>query len=140
MNPKDLLHQHHLRITPTRVAILTALETTKQPIDIETIKTYVRGQKVTCDLVTIYRVIETFVKNEMVTQVDFQDGKYRYEIAGDHHHHLVCNQCGNIQDIHEPCMAIDPAFIQKMHGFTITRHQLEFFGLCKKCTKRPKEA
>jgi Fur family ferric uptake transcriptional regulator len=77
---------------------------------------------------------EIFVQHDIVKQVDFQDGKRRYEIEGEHHHHLICTNCGRVQPIHEPCIAVSEQSVKDKYGFTITRHQLEFFGICDKCS------
>jgi Fur family ferric uptake transcriptional regulator len=78
-------------------------------------------------------MMESFVSKGIITQIDFQDGKYRYEIMRDHHHHLVCTQCGSVQAIHDQCLAIDTKAIEGHYEFTVQRHQLEYFGLCSKC-------
>jgi len=57
---------------------------------------------------------------------------YRACEPGLHHHHLVCEACGNATDIDPP----NEEWIQaaaREHGFTVTRHVLEVFGQCSEC-------
>lgn len=133
MDWKKVLHQHKLRMTPIRAAVLELIDVAPQPIDAITIHTRLKKNHIDCDLVTIYRMLESFVLCDIVTQIDFQDGKYRYEILHEHHHHLICTSCGFVQPIHEPCIAVSEQTVKEKYGFTISRHQLEFFGLCDKC-------
>ena len=135
MNWTNILHQSGFRVTPARIAVLEVIEKAHEPIDAASIHALVSERKIQCNLVTVYRMLESFVSKNVVTQIDFQDGKFRYEIMHDHHHHLVCTQCGCIQSIHEVCIAMSEQQVAKQYGFTITRHQLEFFGLCNKCNK-----
>jgi len=52
----------------------------------------------------------------------------------DHHHHLICEACGNAADIDPP----DEDWIRAAaveHGFTVTHHRIEVFGRCRECGK-----
>jgi len=135
MDCKQTLRQKGLRITPIREAVLDILNHADSPLDNQEILNRLNSKSVDADLVTVYRMTETFTSHNIIKQVDFQDGKRRYEIEGDHHHHLICTQCGKVQAIHEPCVAVSEQTVKEKYAFTVTRHQLEFFGLCKKCTK-----
>ncbi|PKL31864.1 transcriptional repressor [Candidatus Saccharibacteria bacterium HGW-Saccharibacteria-1] len=83
---------------------------------------------------TVYRNLNTLLVENKITELDFGEGKKRYELRQNHHHHLVCNQCKKIecfeiiQDLHQ-----QEAEIAKNTEFKITSHVLEFFGTCKVC-------
>jgi Fur family ferric uptake transcriptional regulator len=64
------------------------------------------------------------------------DGTTRYEIAHEHHDHLVCVRCGKIVEFE--CDMIESAQerIAKHHGFRILRHRHELYGHCTECQKR----
>ncbi|MFA6160918.1 MAG: transcriptional repressor [Patescibacteria group bacterium] len=86
---------------------------------------------------TVYRELGCLMSNGIVKQLDFGDGRKRYELAdGDHHHHLICNSCGSTQPV-----AIKDGLTKKITplasslGFIVTDHALEFFGFCKRCAK-----
>lgn len=82
---------------------------------------------------TVFRILSRLTDRGLIESVRFADGKTRYEHAGDHHHHLVCTECGSIQGVH----VCDAEFIARRSarevGFEIRSHKLEYFGLCKKC-------
>lgn len=125
-----LLRSKHLKVTSQRVALLDVLTTAPQPLTVEELH---QQLFTSADRVTIYRNVETLVQAKIVKQVDFREGVLRYELEHEHHHHLVCTQCGSITPIYEHCVAVSNQTIQKKYGFTVSEHQLEFFGLCSHC-------
>jgi Fe2+ or Zn2+ uptake regulation protein len=71
----------------------------------------------------------------VINEIEFGDGKKRYELISSHsyhHHHLVCNSCGIIEEV-EFEENILLAQVNRKSNFKIERHQLEFFGLCPNC-------
>ena len=124
------LRQANLRATPARIAVLEILSAIDTPVDVAFI---VDKINLSFDQATVYRTVDTLVKEGLIKQVDFREGKYRYELEGDHHHHLVCQKCGSITPIYEQCVAITDSTIATKYNFTVTDHHLEFFGHCHKC-------
>ena len=86
------------------------------------------------DLVTSYRTLELFNDLGFVQKIQFEDNIARFELIEkqNHHHHLVCIECGKREDI-----ALDELpfirQIQKQSDFKVQRHALEFFGFCIIC-------
>lgn len=87
------------------------------------------------DKVTIYRILETFYKKDLVKRLEFGEGKYRYELAGDDHHHLICESCGKVEDISDCHISELEKEISQKKKFLVKRHQLEFFGVCSSCQR-----
>lgn len=134
---RDLLEQKGLRPTPARLAILKALETLSKPVDVQEVLDQLEQDQQQIDQATVYRTLDRFVREDVVRQIDFRDGKYRYELQLDHHHHLVCLKCSSVQEIAgDDLLNIDEAHILKTNQFLIQDHALEFFGLCHKCQKK----
>lgn len=133
MTHAQRLKRSRLRVTPARMAILTCLEQASRPLTVAEIFNQSVQSKHKPDQATIYRILNTLVQKGLVKQIDFREGKYRYEIEGEHHHHLVCNRCGKITPIHEACVAISNETIQATYQFAVSEHHLEFFGLCSDC-------
>jgi len=107
--------------------ILSLLEKSEFPLSVPDILS-----KVSANKTTIYRELSGFLANKLVTEVDFGDGKKRYELFRNHHHHIVCKKCGKIEDIE-----IDEkkllTKIKSRSNFLIENHSMEFFGLCNLC-------
>lgn len=119
--------------TPARDAITDFLEISSLPVDIEQIIAFLRTKKLKTNKVTVYRIVESLLKNEIIDRVELGEGKYRYEIKKGDHHHLVCENCGKIQDIEHNSMKSLEAEIYNKQKFLVKRHSLEFFGLCNGC-------
>lgn len=83
---------------------------------------------------TVYRQLDKLVQNGVVQEINFGDGKKRYELAGRHHHHLICDSCGKIIDIDNCFPENFEKTVKIKNGFEIKRHSVEFFGLCSQCT------
>lgn len=105
-----------------------------EPADYSQIMDYLNKHGLKINKTTVYRNLSTLLAENKITELDFGEGKKRYELNKSHHHHLLCNSCQKItcfeikQDLHEQELEIT-----KNTGFNITNHILEFFGICKDC-------
>lgn len=129
---EDELRKADLKVTPARLAVIKYLESVKNPTDVDTIIESVE-KKENVDPATIYRIINTFFEKGIIKRIELGEGKYRYEIAGNHHHHLICTNCGRIEDIEGEYLKDMENKIRSKRGFLVKSHSLEFFGLCKNC-------
>jgi Fur family ferric uptake transcriptional regulator len=114
------------KATPQRVAVLRALAE-EQHQSLEEIR--VRCPEV--GLVTVYRALDLLGRLGIVRRLDLGDGA-RYELARDHHHHMICESCGDISEFDE--CPLDPELLPpKSAGFEIRAHSLEVYGRCGAC-------
>jgi Fur family transcriptional regulator, ferric uptake regulator len=90
--------------------------------------------KVKSHRATIFRILNKLVDSGVVKKVNFEEGRSRYEIAQDHHHHLVCQMCHKIIKLEECGIESLSAAIKRRTGFLVSRHNLEFFGFCNSCS------
>jgi Fe2+ or Zn2+ uptake regulation protein len=126
-----------LRATPARIAVMQLLEKTTTPVDAQMIKDYLDEAKIATDPATVFRIMGMFMEKGLVKQVSFNEGKFRYELASKpDHHHLVCNNCGKIEDFSDCAIPELESDIKKKKGFKVESHALEFYGLCTKCQKQ----
>jgi Fur family transcriptional regulator, ferric uptake regulator len=71
----------------------------------------------------------------------FEGGKAVYELnQGTHHDHLVCQQCGRVEEFYDAEIEKRQSKVAKERGFTIREHQLHIYADCikPKCPYRPK--
>jgi Fur family ferric uptake transcriptional regulator len=130
----DQLKNADLKVTQARIGVLELLHSTSTPSDVQDILDYLRKQDISADQATVYRILKVFVENDLVRQVEFNEGKVRYELASlPHHHHVVCVKCGSVRDIEECDVDEIAAKASKKLSFKIQSHNLEFFGLCRNC-------
>ena len=125
------LKKSGLRITPARKQIIKFFWDSQSPLAADDVLVHIKVNKT-----TVYREIETLLSHKYLTQIDFADSKKRYELsARGHHHHLVCMQCKSITELDiADNFSKEEKRIQKQEKFTVLKHTLEFFGLCKTCT------
>ena len=119
--------------TPARSAITEFLAKSDSPVDVEQVIKYLRSKNLNTNKVTVYRNIESMLNNGLVNRLEFGEGKYRYELQKDHHHHLICTNCGQIEDISGDFFQGFDKDIKERKGFLVKYHTLEFFGLCQNC-------
>ncbi len=122
-----------LKKTKGRRAVLEILEEEASPVDVAHIYTHLQEKKLSLDQATVYRILDTFLQRGVVRRFEFGEGKFRYEISGEDHHHLICERCGAIEDISDCGIGTLEKEIQKKKGFLVKHHALEFFGLCQNC-------
>jgi Fur family transcriptional regulator, ferric uptake regulator len=84
---------------------------------------------------TAYRTVQVLQDLGFLDRVTFADGTERYHVvaAGQHHHHLTCEQCHRVVPV-DACIA--PSTFEAMarqSGFAISGHRLEIFGRCPDC-------
>jgi Fur family transcriptional regulator, ferric uptake regulator len=127
--------QLNFKKTPARSIIVEFLSNSKSPVDVEQIISFLRSKKLNTNKVTVYRIIELLLQNGIVERLEFGEGKFRYEFKKKHHHHLVCQNCGKVQDVEGEFMEKLEKDIFKTKKFKVQSHSLEFFGLCANCQK-----
>jgi Fur family transcriptional regulator, ferric uptake regulator len=133
---KEKLNKADLRATPARLAILQLLEKEKNPIDVNMAIDFVNKRGIKTDPATVFRILNVLTEKGFTIPVQFQEDKMRYELANrKHHHHLVCENCGKIEDVSGHFISGLEKEIQTKKRFLIKRHSLEFFGLCLDCQK-----
>jgi Fur family transcriptional regulator, ferric uptake regulator len=133
-----LLNAREQRLTPTRRHIVDVLDAADRPLTIPEILE-ARPELAQSSAYRNLVVLEQArVVHRVVTHADFA----RYELAEDltgHHHHLVCSNCGRVDDLpataaveRSVAVAIDEAARQT--GFLTEHHRLDLVGLCADCT------
>jgi Fur family ferric uptake transcriptional regulator len=125
----------NLKKTPARLAISEFLSNSSTPVDVEEIIQHLRAQDLDTNKVTVYRILDLLFKNQVIDRVEFGEGKYRYELKKNHHHHLICTSCGKIQDVEGNLVENLEKKIQEDKNFQVQSHSLEFFGICSNCQK-----
>lgn len=127
------LRQADLQVTPARIATLKLFESHAKPIDAAHLAEHLQ-KELGIDRVTVFRILNAFVEKGLITKLEFGEGKARYEInSPEDHHHLICENCGKIEDIDDTMIPHVESDIVKKTGFLVKRHSLEFYGLCKNC-------
>jgi Fur family ferric uptake transcriptional regulator len=129
------LEEHSLKHTRQREAILEVFLSARGHITSEDLYQQVRARHPHIGYTTVYRTMKLLCDAGLAHEHNF-DGTTRYEIAHEHHDHLVCVRCGKIVEFE--CGMIEAAQerIAQAHGFRVLRHRHELYGHCPECQKR----
>jgi Fur family ferric uptake transcriptional regulator len=87
-------------------------------------------------IASVYRALEGLDELGLVQRVDLGDGVSRFEPAlagGDHHHHLVCDDCGKVEPFEDPCMEAAIVRVADGHGYAVAAHDVVLRGACEEC-------
>jgi len=130
---KEVLQRRGLRATRHRLRIYEVLHAASRPLSIVSIIERLGTARI--DHVTVYRTLEAFERAGMAARVEFGKGRAFFELAlRDHHHHLVCDSCGDVEDVHVPHRTLEQQALRGSRRFSsISSHTMEFFGTCAKC-------
>lgn len=123
------------RITPVRGLILETFRENLTPIAASDLIEVFKDLKFKVNKTTIYRELDFLIEKGILKEIEFGEGKKRYEIeTGRHHHHIICIKCKKIEDVDlEVDLEGEEKKIEKDKKFKIKNHSLEFFGYCKNC-------
>ena len=132
---KKVLKKENLRYTQQRQAIWDELCSSEEHRDAEEIYLSLRKNGIIASRATVYRTIDVLVKNKLVRKLDLGDGKALYEnkIDATHHDHLICVQCGKIEEFIDDNIEKIQDDIVKSFGYKMIRHIHQLFVLCDEC-------
>jgi Fur family peroxide stress response transcriptional regulator len=88
---------------------------------------------------TVYRNLNILAEQKLIQKLPFGSTHDKYEVIKCPHYHLVCENCGSVQDFNMPHYTEINQQAQKMIGFRISRHRIDFFGICQTCQSKSKK-
>ncbi|MBD3790183.1 MAG: transcriptional repressor [Campylobacterales bacterium] len=128
-----LLKESGLKATFQRLHILEVIDKYGH-ITIEAIYEEVRKVHPSLSVATIYKNIIIMVENSVLVEVPIVGNKSKYELAKRDHMHLICTECGEVED--RPCSAGTDeifAFLTQQEHFKLTKQQINLYGICSHC-------
>jgi Fur family transcriptional regulator, ferric uptake regulator len=141
MEGKDL-RKAGLKVTLPRLKILEILERSQtRHMSAEDIYRSLLASNEDIGLATVYRVLTQFEAAGLVTRHHFEDGMAVFEINhGTHHDHIVCLDCGRVEEFMDSGIEERQGSVAKKLGFEIQDHSLIIYGHCvrQSCAHRPK--
>jgi len=132
---KKALKKDGLRYTHQRQAIWDELSASDEHRDAEEIYLALYNSGLKVSRATVYRTIDVLVKNNLVRKLDLGDGRARYENKMDtaHHDHLICVQCGKIEEFMDNVIENRQEVIVENFGYRLIRHIHQLFVICDEC-------
>jgi len=93
-----------------------------------------RGERV--GLASVYRVLDVLQERRLVQRVDLGDGVTRFEAvrdADEHHHHIVCDDCGRIEPFADERLERALRDVERSSGYAVAGHDIVLRGACSTC-------
>ena len=141
MTSSQSLKDIGLKATLPRRRILELFETSKvRHLSAEDVYKALIAEGMDVGLATVYRVLTQFEQAGLLARQHFETGKAVFELnQGGHHDHLVCLQCGKVEEFYDSDIEKRQSEIAKKSGFELRGHSLALYGDCTKqnCPHRP---
>lgn len=138
---KNKLSSHNYKLTKQREDILKVfIQNKNQHFNAEELFEKVQEINPEVGLATIYRSLELFCELDIIRQLDFDNSYKRYElnVKGNHHHHLICLECGKIVEFNDEVLEKFENSVEEEYDFKIVNHRIKFYGFCKECSQELK--
>ena len=141
MTNVDELKSTGLKATLPRLKILEVFQRgTQRHMTAEDVFRVLLQERSDIGLATVYRVLTQFEQAGILSRSHFESGKAVYEInEGTHHDHLVCLDCGRVEEFYDAEIERRQLAVAKAKGFDIAEHALSLYAHCTKnpCPNRP---
>ena len=131
----NALKKEGLRHTIQRQAVWDEIKSNDDHRDAEQIYSALRKNNLNVSRATVYRTIDVLYKNNLIRKIELGDSPSKYEnkVNSDHHDHIICVQCGRIDEfVDDKIESQQDKIIDKL-GFKMIRHIHQVFVLCKDC-------
>lgn len=139
--PKDL-QSAGLKATLPRLKVLSLFESSQpRHLSAEDIYNILHGSGEDVSLATVYRVLTQFEQAGLLIRHHFESGKSVFELNhGEHHDHIVCLQCGHVEEFYDSAIEARQKKVAAERGFAIQEHSLYIYADCIKqnCPNKPK--
>ena len=127
------LRQAGYRNGPARVAVIRLLDAEQCCVSAADVHESLAER---IGLASVYRVLESLLAVGLVRRVDVGDGIARYEPlrdSGEHHHHLVCTECGKVEAFDDPALERAIRRVEAKSGYAVEQHDVVLQGACDTC-------
>ena len=132
-----------LKATLPRLKILEIFQTGKQRhMTAEDVFRVLLEDRSDVGLATVYRVLTQFEQAGLLNRSNFESGKAVYELnEGQHHDHLVCLDCGRVEEFYDAQIEQRQQAVAMAKGFAIADHALSLYAHCTRgdCEHRPRK-
>jgi Fur family transcriptional regulator, ferric uptake regulator len=134
MANSDELKNTGLKATVPRLKILEIFQKGSQRhMTAEDVFRVLLDERSDVGLATVYRVLTQFEQAGILSRSHFESGKAVYELnEGQHHDHLVCLDCGKVEEFYDAEIEKRQQAVAKTKGFAIADHALSLYATCTK--------
>lgn len=134
MHQPDHLKNAGLKTTLPRLKVLSLFESGRERhMSAEDVYKLLLSTGDDVGLNTVYRVLTQFEQAGLLVRHYFEGGKSVFELnRGTHHDHIVCLQCGHVEEFYDAAIEARQDIVATERGFTIREHSLYIYADCNK--------
>ena len=134
MTHADELKSSGLKATLPRIKVLEVFQhTTQRHMSAEDVYKVLLAEDADVGLATVYRVLMQFEQAGILSRTHFETGKAVFELnEGKHHDHLVCMDCGRVEEFYDAEIEKRQRSIAQTRGFDLQDHALALYAACTK--------
>ena len=134
MSTVQSLKDSGLKATLPRRKILELFESSKvRHLSAEDVYKALLAEGMDVGLATVYRVLTQFEQAGLLSRQNFETGKAVFELnQGGHHDHLLCMQCGRVEEFYDPEIEKRQSEVARQRGFELHAHSLALYADCTK--------
>jgi len=132
----DALRTAGFRAGGARAAVLDELSRQDCCASAQEIHESLRRRGRSVGIASVYRVLEVLGELRLAQRIDVGDGIARYEAAqpdGDHHHHVVCDDCGKVEPFSDASLETAIERTSRRLGYSVDAHEVVLRGECGEC-------
>ena len=132
----DALSEHGHRAGGARAAVIEALGRHGGCVDADELVGKLRRDGKRVGVASVYRALGLLSTLGVLQRVPVAGGSARYELVGpggDHHHHLVCDDCGKVEPFEDPTLESAIERVADGRGYAVAAHDVVLRGACEEC-------
>lgn len=122
-----------LKLTPQRIAVYEMLKNTKSHPSAETIYSSIKEKYPTMSFATVYKTLKTLGEVKLIQELNVGEGNFRYDANAEPHPHIVCTNCGRVDDIPEVDLSMINDTAREHTDYNILYNKTYFYGICPDC-------
>ena len=134
MTHADELKNRGLKATLPRIKVLEVFQkSTQRHMSAEDVYKHLLAEGSDVGLATVYRVLMQFEQAGILSRNHFEAGKAVFELnEGKHHDHLVCLDCGRVEEFYDAEIEKRQRGVAQARGFELQDHSLALYAVCVK--------
>ena len=134
----NICKEHGLNYSDRRLLILEAFLGTTEHLTVKTVQAQLETMGHHLDVDFIAETLDLLCRYGYAYKKEFegQEVQYEHRHVGWHHDHLICAECGRIQEFNNPEIEALQRQIARSRNFTLLHHNMELYGICAGCRKQ----
>ena len=130
----DVLRENGYKRTPQRRAVIRALVDREKHPSVDSVYQQVKKEMPDISLTTVYKAMAELASLGLIKSLDARNGRVHYDTNVSIHGHLVCLNCGRIEDVFRDRWGVE-LIPEETKGFKILAQEIYYYGLCPQCQK-----